>query len=63
MATSQFFNNYLSVAEQNLLDDLVNESIKVNGIDWFQFLSFATIHGLWYDFYCGYLKKRIYGLK
>jgi hypothetical protein len=37
--------------------------IKVNGIDWFQFLSFAIIHGLWYDFYCGYLKKRIYGLK
>jgi len=33
MATSQFFNNYLSVAEQNLLDDLVTESIKVNGID------------------------------
>ena len=38
-------------------------SIKVNGIDWFQFLSFAIIHGLWYDFYLGCIKKRIYGLK
>ena len=38
-------------------------AIKINGMDWFQFISFAIIHGLWYDFYCGYLKKRIYGLK
>jgi hypothetical protein len=38
-------------------------SIKVNGMDWFQFFSFAIIHGLWYDFYSNYLKKRIYGLK
>jgi hypothetical protein len=38
-------------------------TIKINGMDWFQFISFAIIHGLWYDFYCGYLKKRIYGLK
>ena len=38
-------------------------SIKVNGIDWFQFISFSIIHGLWYDFYCSYLKNRIYGSK
>ena len=38
-------------------------SIKTNGMNWFQFLSFAIIHGLWYDFYLNYLKKRIYGLK
>ena len=38
-------------------------SIKVNGFDWFQTISFIVIHGLWYDFYCDYIKKRIYGLK
>jgi hypothetical protein len=38
-------------------------SIKINGIDWFQFFSFTIIHGLWHDFYLNYLKKCIYGLK
>lgn len=38
-------------------------AIKMNGMDLFQFISFAIVHGLWYDFYCDYLRKRIYGLK
>jgi len=33
MATSVFFNNFNSVAEQNLIEDLIIESIKIYGID------------------------------
>jgi len=38
-------------------------SMKINGMDWFQALSFFIIHSLWRDFYRNYLKNRIYGLK
>lgn len=33
MATSNFFRNYDSVYEQNLIDDLVIESIRIYGVD------------------------------
>lgn len=33
MATSVFFNNFNSFAEQNLIEDLIIESIKIYGID------------------------------
>lgn len=33
MATSVFFNNFNSAAEQNLIEDLIIESIKIYGID------------------------------
>jgi hypothetical protein len=33
MATSVFFNNFNSTAEQNLIEDLIIESIKIYGID------------------------------
>ena len=35
MATNLYFNNYNSVAEQRLYDDLINETIKQYGIDCF----------------------------
>ena len=35
MATNQFFSNYSYVNEQNLIDDLVIESIKIFGVDTF----------------------------
>ena len=59
----KFISNLIMVIGHLFFIIIHYHSIKVNGIDWFQFLSFAIIHGLWYDFYCGYLKKRIYGLK
>ena len=33
MATSVFFNNFNSTAEQNLIEDLIIESIRIYGID------------------------------
>lgn len=33
MATNVFFNNYNSYAEQNLIEDLIIESIRIYGID------------------------------
>ena len=33
MATSVYFNNYNSVAEQRVLEDLIVESIKIMGFD------------------------------
>ena len=33
MTTSVYFNNYGATMEQNLLQDLVAESIRINGID------------------------------
>lgn len=33
MATSLFFNNYTSRSEQNLIENLVIESIKIHGVD------------------------------
>ena len=33
MATNVFFNNYSSVTEQTLIDDLVIESIRQYGVD------------------------------
>ena len=33
MATNAFFRNHDNVYEQNLIDDLVIESIKIYGID------------------------------
>ena len=33
MATNTFFNNYAQVQEQNLIDDLIIESIKIYGVD------------------------------
>jgi hypothetical protein len=59
----KFISNLIMAIGHLLFVIIHYYSIKVNGMDWFQFLSFATIHGLWYDFYCDYLKKRIYGLK
>ena len=59
----KFISNLIMIIGHLLFVVIHYYSIKVNGIDWFQFLSFATIHGLWYDFYLGCLKKRIYGLK
>ena len=35
MATNPYFNNYKSSAEQNLIDDLVIESVRIHGIDIF----------------------------
>ena len=33
MATSQYFNNYNSLAEQRIVEDLITESIKIMGFD------------------------------
>ena len=33
MATSQYFNNYNSLAEQRVVEDLITESIKIMGFD------------------------------
>jgi len=33
MATSQYFNNYGSLSEQRLIEDLITESIKIQGFD------------------------------
>ena len=33
MATNTFFNNYSRTSEQELIDDLVIESIRVYGVD------------------------------
>ena len=33
MATNLYFNNYQFTEEQNLIEDLVTESIKIYGID------------------------------
>ena len=33
MATSQYFNNYGSLPEQRVIDDLIVESIKIMGFD------------------------------
>lgn len=33
MSTSEYFNNFNNVNEQNLIDELVEESIKIYGID------------------------------
>jgi len=59
----KFISNLIMVIGHLLFIAIHYFSIKFNGMDWFQLLSFIIIHGLWYDFYCGYLKKRIYGLK
>ena len=33
MATSQYFNNYASLSEQRLIEDLITESIRIQGFD------------------------------
>ena len=33
MATNQYFNNYNSLAEQRIVEDLITESIKIMGFD------------------------------
>jgi len=33
MATSQYFNNYASLSEQRLIEDLITESIRIMGFD------------------------------
>ena len=33
MATSVYFNNYNSVAEQRVVEDIIVESIKIMGFD------------------------------
>ena len=33
MATSVYFNNYNSLAEQRVIEDLIVESIKIMGFD------------------------------
>ena len=45
-----------------ILASLHSYIITLNeGFDSFQILSFAIVHGLWYNFYRDYLKERIYG--
>jgi hypothetical protein len=43
MATSVFFNNFASSGEQNLIEDLIIESIRIYGIDVYYIP--RTIHG------------------
>ena len=33
MATNQYFNKFSNSAEQRLVQDLVDEAIKINGVD------------------------------
>lgn len=44
MATSVFFNNFASSGEQNLIEDLIIESIKIYGIDVYYIP--RTVHGV-----------------
>ena len=59
----KFISNLVLVFGHLIFMTIHYISIKFNGFDWFQMLSFAIIHGLWYDFYTGFLRERIYGLK
>ena len=45
-----------------ILASLHSYIITLNGgFDSFQILSFAVVHGLWYNFYTKVIKERIYG--